>query len=319
MARRPLGQRLRAAQLARDELGRLRQRHRLLDVDPDLLGDDLAQPRHHLRAHERGMAREELRRLGRSARVASFSKRRSSRLRLPDGDALTGSLLARECGAARIAWPIMRAWRGCSRSADLTVHYDGGRRARRRPARREPGGRGRRGRRPPRRVGLRQVDAPPRHPRPASAVGARRARVHPLPRPRAALASATPSCGACAGRRSRIVFQDPALALNPVRRVGPQVAEVVAAHRARSARRCRERRAGHAGGGRAAGAGRALRRLPPRAQRRAAAARRHRAGPRLPSGAAPRRRADGLARLHHPGRAARAAPRRCRRASAWPC
>jgi oligopeptide/dipeptide ABC transporter ATP-binding protein len=37
-----------------------------------------------------------------------------------------------------------------------------------------------------------------------------------------------------------VVFQDPALALNPVRRAGPQVAEVVAAHRVQSRRRSRE-------------------------------------------------------------------------------
>jgi peptide/nickel transport system ATP-binding protein len=42
------------------------------------------------------------------------------------------------------------------------------------------------------------------------------------------------------GAEIALVFQDPALALNPVRRVGGQVAEVVAAHRAQSARRCRE-------------------------------------------------------------------------------
>ena len=41
------------------------------------------------------------------------------------------------------------------------------------------------------------------------------------------------------GAEIAIVFQDPALALNPVRRVGSQVAEVVRAHRAQSAARCR--------------------------------------------------------------------------------
>jgi oligopeptide/dipeptide ABC transporter ATP-binding protein len=42
------------------------------------------------------------------------------------------------------------------------------------------------------------------------------------------------------GAEVSIVFQDPALALNPVRRVGAQVAEVVAAHRPWSRSRCRE-------------------------------------------------------------------------------
>jgi oligopeptide/dipeptide ABC transporter ATP-binding protein len=42
------------------------------------------------------------------------------------------------------------------------------------------------------------------------------------------------------GAEVAIVFQDPALALNPVRRVGAQVAEVVRAHRDQGARRCRE-------------------------------------------------------------------------------
>jgi oligopeptide/dipeptide ABC transporter ATP-binding protein len=41
------------------------------------------------------------------------------------------------------------------------------------------------------------------------------------------------------GAEIAIVFQDPALALNPVRRVGAQVAEVVRAHRAQSGARCR--------------------------------------------------------------------------------
>ena len=42
------------------------------------------------------------------------------------------------------------------------------------------------------------------------------------------------------GAEIALVFQEPALALNPVRRVGGQVAEVLSAHRAQSARRSRE-------------------------------------------------------------------------------
>ena len=42
------------------------------------------------------------------------------------------------------------------------------------------------------------------------------------------------------GAEIAVVFQDPALTLNPVRRVGTQVAEVVRAHRDQSSRRCRE-------------------------------------------------------------------------------
>jgi oligopeptide/dipeptide ABC transporter ATP-binding protein len=42
------------------------------------------------------------------------------------------------------------------------------------------------------------------------------------------------------GAEIAVVFQDPALALNPVRRVGPQVAEVLAAHGERGRSRCRE-------------------------------------------------------------------------------
>jgi ABC-type glutathione transport system ATPase component len=42
------------------------------------------------------------------------------------------------------------------------------------------------------------------------------------------------------GAEIAIVFQDPALALNPVRRVGAQVAEVVRAHRTQSRARCRD-------------------------------------------------------------------------------
>jgi ABC-type glutathione transport system ATPase component len=42
------------------------------------------------------------------------------------------------------------------------------------------------------------------------------------------------------GAEIAIVFQDPTLALNPVRRVGAQVAEVVRAHRTQSRARCRD-------------------------------------------------------------------------------
>ena len=42
------------------------------------------------------------------------------------------------------------------------------------------------------------------------------------------------------GAEISIIFQEPVLALNPVRRVGAQVAEVVHAHRRWSSRRCRE-------------------------------------------------------------------------------
>jgi oligopeptide/dipeptide ABC transporter ATP-binding protein len=42
------------------------------------------------------------------------------------------------------------------------------------------------------------------------------------------------------GSEISIIFQEPVLALNPVRRVGAQIAEVVRAHRRWSRRRCRE-------------------------------------------------------------------------------
>src|SRR5207247_752786 len=41
------------------------------------------------------------------------------------------------------------------------------------------------------------------------------------------------------GAEISIVFQEPTLALNPVRRVGPQVAEVVRAHGPSNGHRCR--------------------------------------------------------------------------------
>ena len=72
--------------------------------------------------------------------------------------------------------------------------------------------------------------------------GARRPRVRPLARPRAALSPGA-DLRRVRGAEIAIVFQDPALALNPVRRVGSQVAEVVAAHRGQSAPPLRARTA----------------------------------------------------------------------------
>ncbi len=54
-----LGDRLSAAQLARDELRCLRQGQRLFHVDPDLPGHGLAEPRHHLPAKQARMPGEE--------------------------------------------------------------------------------------------------------------------------------------------------------------------------------------------------------------------------------------------------------------------
>ena len=54
-----LGERLGAAELARDELRRLRQGQRLSHVDPDLLGHHLAEPRHRFPSHQPGMPGEE--------------------------------------------------------------------------------------------------------------------------------------------------------------------------------------------------------------------------------------------------------------------
>ncbi len=59
-------------------------------------------------------------------------------------------------------------------------------------------------------------------------------------RGRELLALGGPDLRRVRGAEISIVFQEPTLALNPVRRVGPQVAEVAHAHGQASAHRCRE-------------------------------------------------------------------------------
>ena len=206
--------------------------------------------------------------------------------------------------------PIMRGCRACSRSRTSP--------SRTTPAARACGAtrdvtldveRGR-GRRPARRIGLRKVDAPPRHPRSPSLRGARGPRVDPAARPRAARApSVRAAAGARGGDRDRVPGSRP--------RPQPRAARGRAGRGSGARPPCAEPpamprgRGGRAGRGRVRGARADLRRLSARAQRRATPASRPRAVAGLPPGLAPGRRADRLARLHDPGRdagASRLAP-----------
>ena len=117
------------------------------------------------------------------------------------------------------------------------------------------------------------------------------------------------------GREMSMIFQNPRAALNPIRKVGRQIEDVLRQHVAgRLRRRHREGdRDPRAGAHRAAA--RALPRLSVRALGRHVPARRHRARARLPAAAADRRRADHRPRRHHaedrdgPGRRADARAR----------
>ena len=96
-----------------------------------------------------------------------------------------------------------------------------------------------------------------------------------------------------------MIFQNPRAALNPIRKVGRQIEDVLLEHVQGGA--VGGHREGHRnprpGAHRAAA--RALSRLSVRAVRRHVPARRHRAGAGLPAAAADRRRADHRPRRHH--------------------
>ena len=101
------------------------------------------------------------------------------------------------------------------------------------------------------------------------------------------------------GREISMIFQNPRAALNPIRKVGRQIEDVL----------LRARQGGAVGGHRKGdrdarpgpdrAAARALSRLSVRAVRRHVPARRHRARARLPAAAPDRRRADHRPRRHH--------------------
>ena len=134
---------------------------------------------------------------------------------------------------------------------------------RRRPgarrARRRPDARARRGRRRGRRVRLRQVDAGQHRAAAQPGVGdGRPARCCSTTRTCWRCAGAT--CGRCGGPGPSIVFQGALHSLNPVQRVGPQIAEPILLHepgRVRRRGRAPGRRAARAGGAAAAALARA--------------------------------------------------------------
>ena len=109
------------------------------------------------------------------------------------------------------------------------------------------------------------------------------------------------SCATCAAARSRMIFQEPMTALNPVLTVGEQIRENLQAHTGLDARRARARAPSSCSTWSASRRPSAHRRLSAPVLRRHAPARddRHRAR-RQPEAAAGRR-ADHRARRHHPG------------------
>ena len=121
------------------------------------------------------------------------------------------------------------------------------------------------------------------------------------------------------GREISMIFQNPRAALNPIRKVGDQIEDVLRQH-VQQSHGHRPRREGDrgAGAGQDRAAARALPRLSVRTVRRHVPARRDRAGARLQSAAPDRGRADHRPRRHHakggdgPDRRTDQAARACR-------
>ena len=183
--------------------------------------------------------------------------------------------------------------------------------------RREPGRRRGRGRGPARRV-RGAARRPCSSPCSASCPrGPGSSRLDPLHAGRELLGCRRRERRAPARRGHRARPQDPALALNPVRRVGRAGGRDRRRAPAVAPRAVPRSGRGVPGVGRAAG--RAVRRVPARAERRPAPAGDHRPGAVLPARPAAGRRADGGARLGHPGGDARALLASLSGGSAWPC
>ena len=101
------------------------------------------------------------------------------------------------------------------------------------------------------------------------------------------------------GREISMIFQNPRAALNPIRKVGRQIEDVLLEHVKAAPSEVTEKAIEIARPGAHRAAARALSRLSVRAVRRHVPARRHRAGAGLPSAASDRRRADHRPRRHH--------------------
>ena len=102
------------------------------------------------------------------------------------------------------------------------------------------------------------------------------------------------------GREISMIFQNPRAALNPIRKVGKQIEDVLLQHVQATRATAKEKADRGADQGPHRAARGTLRRLSVRALGRHVPARRDRARARLPAAAADRRRADDGPRRHHP-------------------